>query len=130
MNKFFLGFLCLMLSGCASFDGNTVGNKVYPPTSPVNIEILEQAPSEPYEVIGDVNAEGQTFAVQENMKERLKEKAAEMGGDAIILKVKVDTYKVKDDGVLVGSTYGVDVGKIATKKMSGQVIRFTGRNAE
>jgi len=44
--------------------------------------------------------------------------------------VKVDTYKVKDDGVLVGSTYGVDVGKIATKKMSGQVIRFTGRNAE
>jgi len=53
-----------------------------------------------------------------------------MGGDAIILKVKVDTYRVKDDGVIVGSTYGVDVGKIATKKMSGQVIRFKDHVAE
>lgn len=130
MKKFMLAFLCLVFSGCASFEGNTVGNKVYPATSPVNIEILEQAPAEPYEVIGDVNAEGQTFAVQDNMKERLKEKAAEMGGDAIILKVKVDTYKVSNDGVVVGSTYGVDVGKIATKKMSGQVIRYTARDVK
>lgn len=130
MNKLSIFLACLLLSGCASFEGKTLGGRAYPPTSPVNVKILEEAPAEPYEVIGDVSAEGQTFAVQENMKERLKEKAAEMGGEAIILKVKVDTYKVKDDGVIVGSTYGVDVGKIATKKMSGQVIRFKGRDAE
>ena len=125
MKKFSVMLLGLFLAGCATFNAERAPNeKIYTPTSPEVVEILDEAPSRPYIVIGEVRAEGETFAMPESMKERMKEQAANMGGEAIIIDVKVKPYRMKDAGVAVGPAYGVDLSKTVSKKMVGQVIRY------
>jgi hypothetical protein len=125
MRKFLGMLLCLLLCGCASFYAVKLDeDKVYPPTKPADVQILKKAPEQPYIVIGEIRAQGETISVQENMEQRLKEKAADMGGDAIILEVKEDTYRIRRDGVIVRQTYGFNLNKIFTKKMVGKIIIY------
>lgn len=127
MKKVFLMLLCLLLVGCASFDVTKMDNvKTYPPNNPADVEILTQEPARPYVVIAEIRAQGETISRQENMKERMKEKAAAMGADAIILKSdeEVRRFGQASKAVEDNQGYGVDINKMFTKKMKGKVIKF------
>ncbi len=127
MRNVFLVLLCLLLAGCASFSIVKLGNgKVYAPSNPAGVRILTQEPSLPYVVIGEVRAQGETISVRENMEQRLKEKAAAIGADAIILKTTVEVRGIVKSGKAVEQNqgYGIDFNKMFTKKMVGKVIKY------
>ncbi len=125
MKKIAVAVLCLFLFGCASFDViKSDESKHYPPTKPEDVKILEKAPEGKYTIIGEIRAEGETLSIRESMKKRMREEAAELGGQAIILETKDKTYRVRNEGVLVEHTYGFDFNKAVTKKMTGKIIRF------
>ncbi len=79
--------LCLISFGCAlTVDhGYTDLTKIYPPAdkSHNQIHFLTDPPEGDYEEIGFAVIHGQQFA--QPWRKRLKERAIEMGGDAIIL---------------------------------------------
>jgi len=125
MKKVLLTVLCLVLAGCASFDVTKSDESMkYHPTNPEEVKILEKAPEAKYTVIGEIRAEGETLAIKDSMKQRMREEAAQIGGQAIILEIKEVPYRVRDEGVLVDHTYGFNLNKAINKKMTGKIIRF------
>lgn len=125
MKKIGLAVLCLFIAGCASFDvTKSDESRKYHPTNPEEVKILEKAPEVKYTVIGEIRAEGESLAIQDSMKQRMRQEAAAIGGQAIILEIKDVPYRVRDEGVLVDHTYGFDLNKAFTKKMTGKIIRF------
>lgn len=87
------------------------------------MKILEYEPEYAFEVIGEVTAQGEMISKISTMKERLREAAARMGGEAVIVSMKEEMTPLRDDGVAVDSTYAVNVNSILRKKMNGKVIR-------
>ena len=89
MKKVLVGALiALFISGCASERVMTMGQH-YPPTSAASVKIYQTGqPSAPYEEIGRVSAEKyNNFAISRSGDEiynALREKAASIGGDAIM----------------------------------------------
>ena len=125
MKKIGLAVLCLVLVGCASFDvTKSDETKKYPSTRPEDVKILEKSPEAKYTVIGEIRAEGETLSIKDSMKQRMREEAAAIGGQAIILEIKEVPYRVRDEGVLVDHTYGFNLNKAINKKMTGKIIRF------
>ncbi len=75
----------LFLQGCAAFQSIHYGEEYSPPTSVGNVQLLSCAPGKKYIELGRVTVFGVTYSNREHMLNRLKEMAAEMGGDALIL---------------------------------------------
>ena len=77
----------LLFSACAT--GSSIVSKSYPSVPIDHVEILFSAPAKSYEEIGMVNAHGRGYgsfsANQQKAVERLKEEAASIGADAILL---------------------------------------------
>lgn len=82
----YLVFL-VFLSGCAT--GSSIVSKAYPPVPVDQIHVLFSPPSRPYEEIAIVNSHGRGYGSfdrnQQKALERLKEEAAAVGADAILL---------------------------------------------
>ena len=76
----------LFLQGCAAFQSIHYGEEYSPPTGVENVQVLFHAPGEEYVKLGQVTVFGVTPSNRGYMLSRLKEMAAEMGGDALILK--------------------------------------------
>ena len=88
--KYLMGLtiaLILTAQGCASFGVTKYNDIVYPPTNPVNVKVFQFMPpdKDDYIIIAELHGSGAPVSSRENMVERLKEKAAEAGGDAIVL---------------------------------------------
>lgn len=77
--------LSLLLIGCAAFRSVHYGKEYAEPTLSKNIELVSQEPSQKYTRLGEVVVFGVTESNRFYMLKELKEMAAEMGGDAIIL---------------------------------------------
>jgi hypothetical protein len=77
----------ILLSGCVRAKGVAYPYAAYAPTDPAKVVIYETIPPVPMEVIGEVSAEGAPAASWERVAEYVKEDAAKLGGDAVILLV-------------------------------------------
>ena len=81
MNKksFFIIIILFLISSCARDVANRYyGSKTYPPKNPSQVELLRDAPAREYEVIADFQSRGET-------PEDMREKAAKIGADAVIV---------------------------------------------
>ena len=118
MNKLVIIILILsfFVGGCATaqtvfYDDN---KPVYPPTQPEEIKIFHSNPPQPFIRIGEVTVNSSKTFYQK----RLKEKAAGMGGHAIILAITKDPPTAFFN-TEANFSYGVSAGRTI-----GVVIRF------
>ncbi len=79
--------ILLLLAGCTT--GASIVSKSYPAVSIDQVRVLFSPPSNPYEELAIVNSHGRGYGTfsrnQEKALERLKEEAAAVGADAIVL---------------------------------------------
>ena len=76
----------VLAAGCAAPQPEVIrpaGAPTYSPT--VNVELLEQAPSRAYTEIGVIESPGEPGAVRAQVLAQIREKAAQLGADAVIL---------------------------------------------
>jgi hypothetical protein len=76
-----------ILAACTT--ASTIVSRSYPPTAPASVRILFQPPAEPLEQIASVSVHGVgagSFGRNTDVAvERLKEEAAKIGADAVIV---------------------------------------------
>jgi adenine/guanine phosphoribosyltransferase-like PRPP-binding protein len=78
--------LCALLGGCASDVANRYyGLAKYPPKDPSEVELLWKRPERDFVVIADFQSRGETA-------EAIREKAARIGADAVIIAVLGGLY--------------------------------------
>jgi hypothetical protein len=71
--------LAIALTGCATDVANRYyASRTYPPKNPSQVEVLRREPGRPYEAIADFQSRWDT-------PDALREKAAKIGADAIII---------------------------------------------
>ena len=81
---FFLLALFL-ISGCAAYKSVHFGEDYSPPTDIENVEILFCSPESEFVELGEVKVYGVTASNRSFMLQQLREMAAEMGGDGIVI---------------------------------------------
>jgi len=110
MKKLLTILLCLGLCGCASFYASRYPNDEYSPTSPDSIPVYNNYPPVPYEIIGEVGGNGAPLSSWQGMGKRLREYAAQMGGDAVVIAEQatpyVGTYTTPTTVDTTSSAYG------------------------
>ena len=82
---FFIVLAGMVISSCAAFTSIHYGKEYAPPTDKAQIRVLTQKPGDEYTELGEVTVFGVTDSNRAYMLRRLREMAAEMGGDALIL---------------------------------------------
>jgi len=83
-----LAFILVLsiLTGCATGEATRTSSTHYAETDPKSVQILFEKPSKKYEVIGFVSGEGAKLASQEAVFNAMREEAAKIGADAILMR--------------------------------------------
>jgi hypothetical protein len=116
------------LSGCAT---EKPAKSAYPSTNPDNVKVYQQVPKHPFEILGPVSFEGAytphdagsnrlALGDKYDLLVELRDQAAALGADAVILKEK-DVYESFDPSGKGGNNPG-DGRRI---RLSGVAIRYT-----
>lgn len=117
---YLLMVLSLFITGCISSKITPYPNILYPSTRPETVQVFQFTPSIPFEVIGEVEVNGAAAASWSIIEGRLKEEAAKIGGDAVIIskgRSLVAIQKVNPNLVM----------PIQSKHISGVVIKWKRR---
>ncbi|MFA5125340.1 MAG: hypothetical protein WC473_06010 [Patescibacteria group bacterium] len=85
--------IAIFMSGCASFYCSKYPNCNYAATSAETIPIYNNFPPTPYEVIGEVGGDGAPASSWSGMGKRMREYAAQIGGDAIVIQSQETPYR-------------------------------------
>jgi hypothetical protein len=110
INKFFLIIFLIFLSGCATFhSASYFDNNTYPSTRPESVKIFYTTPPRNFVKIGELSASGAPASNVDNMIEKLKIEAAEMGGDAILLKTSYNYHPIKQTKESIPSKTEVNI---------------------
>lgn len=84
---FFPLFLVIILSSCTSIDEKRYSGQRYTPTNPAQVEILTEFPTRPHIEIGEIKGTGSVaYHSASGVNEDIREAAANMGADAIVLR--------------------------------------------
>jgi hypothetical protein len=121
MGRLVPALLGLLAAGCVSASVHRLDQDIRPPRPPDVIEVLEETPEKPFIVIAHI--ECQTDAVfhdVDDLRRKLIEEAAELGGDALIL----GTETTCDQPIIL--TTGMIMSE--QKSLEGDVIVF--RNSD
>lgn len=138
----------MLLAGCVRATGVAYPYATYSPTDPMKVAVYQTIPPVPMEVIGEVRAEGAPAASWTRVEEYLREEAAKLGGDAVLVlstdQPLVGVYYIPGQttathygafstwgtgGTYAGTTTytttpGVSV-PLQRKRLHGIVVRFT-----
>ncbi len=89
-----LGILSFaFFSACTTTSEKKYSDHTYTKTNPKNIEILIDYPSRPYIEIGEIKGKGAAlYTGDKDVKDAIRETAADMGADAVILRGKSLKY--------------------------------------
>jgi hypothetical protein len=129
-------YLVVLLSGCASARSVHYARATqYPPTDPAKIEIYRVEPAEPYERLGEIEYNGMAIASWSGAEKMLREKAAAMGADAVLVLQRgtfvsgyspgVGSYAASSaGGVGTGASSYVGSQPVHRKAMFGVAIKF------
>lgn len=86
MDRRVVAVLAVLASGCVSATVHRFDQDLRPPCAPEAVEVLEEVPDCPYSVIAHVESRSSAvFHGSDDLRQKLIEKAAEIGGDALIL---------------------------------------------
>jgi hypothetical protein len=86
MGRFAAAFVGLLAAGCVSASVHRLAQDIRPPRPPETIEVLEEAPTQPYTVIAHIESKTDAvFKSYDDLRARMIEEAARLGGDALIL---------------------------------------------
>jgi hypothetical protein len=109
--------LCIAATGCATASLQRFEPEVRPARAPETIVVFEEAPARPYTVIARVDSRmGAVFQDFNDLRAKIIDQAARLGGDAVILGVE----STKTD-FLILTTGLIPMEK---KMLSGDVIVF------
>ena len=78
-------FAILAFGGCEHVDITKTAKGYFPPTNPNEIEILMTAPERPYVELGSLTVTGFDFNEEAKMHNAIREKAAPLGANAVII---------------------------------------------
>ena len=110
----FLFVMATFMSGCASFYCSRYPNDNYSPTVAERIPIYNNYPPTPYEIIGEVGGNGAPASSWRGMGKRIRQYAAQIGGDAIVIQSQetpyVGTYNTPTTATTTSSAYGSAYG--------------------
>ena len=124
------------MSGCSSVQSKHYTRAPqYPPTDPAKVEIYRVEPAEPYERLGEIEYDGMAIASWSGAEKKVREKAAAMGADAVLVLQRGSYVAGYTPGV--GSYAGSSAGGVGTasgtslgsqsynrKAMFGVAIKF------
>lgn len=85
--------LCIWAINCYSARVAAYPGFNYEPTNPKNIQVFNVPPTVPFEIIGEVEGEGRGKLTRKLAMDGMKEKAASIGGDAIVFVVNREKYE-------------------------------------
>ena len=77
--------IALALAACATSGTNAVPGAAHQPTDPNKVQVLYQAPSRPYKVIGFVSVDKTIGVSDEDVTRKFREAAAKLGAQAVIV---------------------------------------------
>ena len=83
-----LSLSCVLLAACSGVQVHSkryLGVPTYPPSDPAQVEILHSEPTRPHVRLGEVTLEPQGNPPTATMENALRERAAELGADAVVL---------------------------------------------
>lgn len=83
-----LAACALVVAACSGVQARSVhfvGRPTFPPTDPATVEILHRPPHRPHWVLGQVIAEPEGNPSEAAIEEKLREEAAQMGGNALVI---------------------------------------------
>ena len=120
--RHWLAVLVLTLAGCASGSAIVTGPKL-PPTEPEQVQILLEAPSSEFEIIGLVEARSDVEftrqAASDRAIEELKKQAAKIGANAVVL---TGTGEKSSSVLIGGNTTTTTIGNTSFGNTSFYVI--------
>jgi hypothetical protein len=86
MGRPLVALLGVLAAGCVSASVHRLDQDLRPPCAPEVIEVLDEAPDCPYTVIAHIESKsGDVFHGFDDLRRKLVEEAAVLGGDALIL---------------------------------------------
>jgi hypothetical protein len=89
-------------------------NTTLPPTSPTSVQAFYTVPPMPFERIGEVEAHGPPAASWDRVVDVLREEAAKIGGEAVIVGDRRQEFRM----------FHPTMGPLFEKRLVGVVIRF------
>ena len=102
----------LVLAACATDVANRhYGTEKYPPKTPAEVELLWQSPKKTYVVIADFQSRGES-------PEAIREKAAEIGADAVIVSTLGGSYSRSEEWA------GMDRNAATYSRITGTAIKY------
>ena len=124
---------CAALTGLLAVTGcNTVsissrqylGGPTYPPTDPLQVQILRTAPTRPHVQLGQVQAEPSSDSVgAAQIEASLQKAAAKMGADAVVI---VADRTQAMGAIVTGPLWARSVDTITGRVIIGVAIHYTG----
>lgn len=96
----------LICSGCVFLTSDFKSGKMKSvvPGDQKRVQILENAPERPFEVIGDINLQITNTTSETIFRQEVKRRAAEMGADAVIeMQITTNKTKIQDEKTILDS---------------------------
>jgi hypothetical protein len=116
-----LAIASALFTGCATARVNPYPNSHYAPSNPQNVGVYYNFPPQQYEVIGEVYYNGAPAASWTGAGKLLRQEAAKIGGDAVIVQQQDTPYvgSITTPGYINGSTYGTTMGSYSGSSYVG-----------
>jgi hypothetical protein len=117
----------MAVTGCQTVSMSSkeyLGGPTYPPTDPLQVQILRTAPTRQHVQLGQVTAEPSSDSVPKlEIEQALQKAAAKMGADAVV--IVADRTQVMG-AVVTGPLWGRQVDTITGRVIVGVAIHYTG----
>lgn len=122
--------LLVLLSGCAYFNTIRYDESFSSiPTEPQKVKILPTLPQEKFTVLGEIKCSAAPASNWNSLYSRLKEEAAKLGGDAIIVNAGTQyggTYTTLGTSTTTGSASAYGLGNSVYVQGSSQTTNYPG----
>jgi hypothetical protein len=118
----------MAVTGCQTVSTNSkeyLGGPTFPPTDPLQVEILRATPTRPHVQLGQVTAEPSSDSVPRlEIEQALQKAAAKMGANAVV--ITADRTQIMG-AYVTGPLWGRQVDTITGRVIVGVAIHYTGR---
>ncbi len=117
----------IAVTGCQTVSMSSreyLGGPTYPPTHPLQVQILRTQPTRAHVQLGQVTAEPSSDSVpRQEIEQAMQKAAAKMGADAVV--IVADRTQVMG-AVVTGPLWGRQLDTITGRVIVGVAIHYTG----
>ena len=117
----------MAVTGCQTVSTSSrqfLGGPTFPPTDPLQVQILRTEPTRPHVQLGQVQAEPSSDSLpNQQIEQALQKAAAKMGADAVV--IVADRTQIMG-AVVSGPLWARSVQNISGRVIVGVAIHYTG----